>query len=92
MPDDPIMEAREQVWRSQGLVPFIHYSLPVATLKLKQGFGRLIRSKTDRGAVVILDPRIATKRYGRMILQSLPPARLTFDLDDVAEAVTRGRR
>jgi ATP-dependent DNA helicase DinG len=92
VPDDPIMEAREQVWRSQGLVPFIHYSLPVATLKLKQGFGRLIRSKTDRGAVVILDPRIATKRYGRVILQSLPPARLTFDLDDVAEAVTRGRR
>jgi len=88
VPDDPVMEAREQVWRSQGLVPFTHYSLPVATLKLRQGFGRLIRTKTDRGAVVILDPRIATKHYGRTILKSLPPARLTFDLEDVAEAVS----
>lgn len=88
VPDDPVMEAREQVWRSHGLVPFIHYYLPVATLKLRQGFGRLIRSKTDRGAVVLLDPRIATKRYGRTILKSLPPARLTFDLEDIAEAIS----
>lgn len=87
VPDDPIMEAREQLWRSQGLVPFTHYSLPVATLKLKQGFGRLIRSKADRGAVVLLDPRIATKSYGRSILKSLPPARITFDLEDIAGAV-----
>lgn len=92
VPDDPVMEAREQVWRSQGLVPFTHYSLPVATLKLKQGFGRLIRTKTDRGAVVLLDPRIAMKAYGRTILKSLPPARLTFDLEDVATAVTPGGR
>lgn len=88
VPDDPIMEAREQLWKAQGLVPFAHYSLPLATLKLKQGFGRLIRSKTDRGAVVLLDPRIATKSYGRTILKSLPPARLTFDLEDIAEAVS----
>ncbi len=87
VPDDPVMEAREQLWKAQGLVPFTHYSLPLATLKLKQGFGRLIRSKTDRGAVVLLDPRIATKSYGRIILKSLPPARLTWDLDDIAEAV-----
>jgi ATP-dependent DNA helicase DinG len=73
-------------------VPFTHYSLPVATLKLKQGFGRLIRTKTDRGAVVLLDPRIAMKAYGRTILKSLPPARLTFDLEDVATAVTPGGR
>jgi len=87
VPDDPIMEAREELWRAQGLVPFAHYSLPLATLKLKQGFGRLIRSKADRGAVVLLDPRIATKSYGRSILRSLPPARLTFDIEDVAAAV-----
>lgn len=87
VPDDPVMEAREQLWKAQGLVPFTHYSLPLATLKLKQGFGRLIRSRTDRGAVVILDPRIATKSYGSVILKSLPPARLTFDLDDIAAAV-----
>jgi ATP-dependent DNA helicase DinG len=87
VPDDPVMEAREELWKAQGLIPFAHYSLPLATLKLKQGFGRLIRSKTDRGAVVLLDPRIATKPYGRTILKSLPPARLTFDLDDIADAV-----
>lgn len=88
VPGDPVMEAREQLWKAQGLEPFTHYSLPVATLKLKQGFGRLIRSKSDRGAVVLLDPRIATKAYGRTILKSLPPARMTFDLEDVASAVS----
>jgi ATP-dependent DNA helicase DinG len=92
VPDDPVMEAREELWKAQGLIPFTHYSLPLATLKLKQGFGRLIRSKTDRGAVVLLDPRIATKPYGRTILKSLPPARLTFDLDDIADAVPPVRR
>lgn len=91
VPDDPVMEAREQLWKAQGLIPFTHYSLPLATLKLKQGFGRLIRSKTDRGAVVILDPRIATKSYGNGILKSLPPARLTFDLEDIAAAVSPKR-
>jgi len=88
VPDDPVMEAREQLWKRHGIVPFTYYYLPVATLKLRQGFGRLIRTRTDRGAVVILDPRIATKNYGREILRSLPPARLSSDLEDVARAVS----
>ncbi len=87
VPEDPVMQARETLWKTQGLNPFTHYSLPVATLKLKQGFGRLIRSKTDQGAVVILDSRIITRAYGRTILKSLPPARLTTDLDDIARAI-----
>ncbi len=87
VPDDPVMEAREELWKLRGLVPFTYYSLPLATLKLKQGFGRLIRTKTDRGAVVLLDPRILTKSYGKSVLNSLPPARFTDDIDDVARAV-----
>lgn len=87
VPDDPVMEAREELWKMRGLVPFTYYSLPLATLKLKQGFGRLIRTKTDRGAVVLLDPRILTKAYGRSVLSSLPPARFTDDIDEIAKAV-----
>lgn len=92
VPDDPVMQAREELWKAQGLNPFAHYSLPVTTLKLKQGFGRLIRSKTDRGAVVILDSRIVTKQYGKSILQSLPPARFTADLEDIARSVPPPRK
>jgi ATP-dependent DNA helicase DinG len=84
--NDPVMKAREELWKSQGLTPFIHYSLPQATLKLKQGFGRLIRTKTDKGAIVLLDSRILYKNYGRSILTSLPPARFTRDLDEIAAA------
>jgi len=87
VPEDPVMQARETLWKAQGLNPFAHYSLPVTTLKLKQGFGRLIRSKTDRGAVVILDSRIITRAYGKFILKSLPPAKFTTDLDDIARAI-----
>lgn len=91
VPDDPVMEAREEIWKSKGLSPFTHYSLPVTALKLKQGFGRLIRTRTDRGAVVLLDPRVLSRSYGKFILKSLPPARITRDLDDVARAVSKPR-
>ncbi|MGI6643182.1 MAG: ATP-dependent DNA helicase [Bacillota bacterium] len=87
VPDDPVMQAREELWKLQGIQPFTYYSLPLTTLKLKQGFGRLIRTKTDRGAVVLLDPRIMMRSYGRVILKSLPPARLSHDIDDIALAV-----
>ena len=60
---------------AHGGDPFAEYMLPHASLRLKQGFGRLIRSGTDRGVVVIADPRIVTKRYGRGLLEALPPAR-----------------
>jgi len=87
VPTEPLAKAREELWKKKGLNPFSQYSLPQATLKLKQGFGRLIRTKNDRGAVVIMDARIITKSYGKSILKSLPPARLTHDVEDIARAV-----
>ncbi len=68
VPTDPIFAARSERRRS----PFYEYSLPQAVLRLRQGFGRLIRSSTDRGVVVLLDPRVVTKSYGREFLHALP--------------------
>jgi ATP-dependent DNA helicase DinG len=72
VPSHPLLEARLEHIRRRGGIPFVEYQIPEAVIKLKQGFGRLIRTKTDRGIVVILDPRVLTKPYGRTFLNSLP--------------------
>ena len=72
VPTHPVVEARIDDIQARGGNPFIEYNLPEAIIKLKQGFGRLIRTKDDTGIVVILDPRVKTKFYGKMFLNSLP--------------------
>jgi ATP-dependent DNA helicase DinG len=74
VPTEPLTAARIEALEREGLDGFTHYLLPLAALKLKQGFGRLIRSRQDVGAVVLMDGRIATKRYGQVLMESLPPA------------------
>jgi ATP-dependent DNA helicase DinG len=76
VPTEPITAARMEALERRGLDPFQHFMLPHAALRLKQGFGRLVRSRDDRGAVLMLDDRILTKRYGRYLRDSLPGAPL----------------
>ena len=83
-PDDPVFEARLQAVRRAGGNPFRDEQLPQAVIALKQGAGRLIRTETDRGVLVLCDPRLLGKSYGRVFLDSLPPLPKTRDIADVA--------
>jgi len=82
-PDDPLFAARLEHIAHEGGNPFMDYQLPQAAISLKQGAGRLIRSETDRGVLMICDRRMVEKPYGRRIWQALPPMRRTRELADV---------
>ena len=82
-PDDPVLQARLDRMKSDGRNPFMEYQLPQAAIALKQGAGRLIRDEADRGVLMICDPRLVTKPYGRVIVASLPPMKRTRDLAEV---------
>jgi ATP-dependent DNA helicase DinG len=77
VPDHPLLESRLEAIRKSGGNPFRDYQLPEAVIKFKQGFGRLIRTRDDHGIVVCLDPRIVTKPYGRLFIESLPDCQRT---------------
>jgi len=85
VPSDPLVEARCARLQEQGITPFMKYLVPSAALSLKQGFGRLIRGRGDRGIVAILDDRLSRKGYGKVLLRSLPDARRCTQLSELRE-------
>lgn len=85
VPDDPVLSARIDKMNNEGRNAFMEYQLPQAVITLKQGAGRLIRDEEDRGVLMICDPRLLGKPYGKRIWQSLPPMKRTRDLGEVEE-------
>ncbi len=85
VPSDPLVAARMREIEQEGGNPFSDYQVPAAILRLKQGFGRLIRSRTDRGILAVLDSRIRTRGYGRLFLSSLPDYALVEHVEDLKD-------
>lgn len=91
VPSDPVVAARTKFIDENGGKSFFEYSVPNAIISLKQGIGRLIRSKTDTGVIALLDSRLRTKGYGKDFLNSLPKTKITTELKDVAEMFDGGK-
>ncbi len=89
-PDEPLMAARIEALRERGGNPFDEHQVPSAALSLRQGFGRLIRTKRDFGVVALLDSRLTRRRYGKTFLDALPPARKLYRFEDVKAFWERG--
>lgn len=89
VPTDPVVRARIRALQEDGHNAFTEYQIPEAIIALKQGFGRLIRARSDHGILAILDNRILRKHYGRLFLESLPPYGVTSDLDQVRQFLRR---
>ncbi|MCF8192388.1 MAG: ATP-dependent DNA helicase, partial [Burkholderiales bacterium] len=84
-PDDPVLAARLEQVRQSGGNPFNDWQVPQAAILLRQGAGRLIRDASDRGVLVICDPRLLGKPYGRKLREALPPMPLVRDIDEVRQ-------
>jgi len=83
-PDDPVLQARLQRMEEEGHNPFMEFQVPEAIISLRQGIGRLIRDRKDYGVLMICDPRLLSRPYGRMFRNSLPPMLLTQSMTEVA--------
>ena len=88
VPKEPLTEARIEELKRQQIDPFAHYQIPRAIIQLKQGFGRLIRKKTDIGVVSILDSRISRRGYGKQFIASLPSCPVVTEIEDVKKIFT----
>lgn len=91
VPSDPIVSARIESLKRQGGNPFGEYQIPSAVIDLKQGLGRLIRSRQDRGVLAVMDARLLTRPYGRTFINSLPPYRLVHDIKEVGKFFNKSR-
>jgi ATP-dependent DNA helicase DinG len=88
-PDDPVLAARIDRMNREGRSPFLEHQLPEAVITLKQGAGRLIRDESDRGVLMICDPRLVSRGYGKRVLASLPPMRFTRDAEEAVAFFAR---
>jgi ATP-dependent DNA helicase DinG len=94
VPDEPILKAQIKKANEKNLNPFMTIQVPQAVLRFKQGFGRLIRSKQDKGIVAVMDSRLQTKSYGKEFLGSIPKTKIASSVDDIrilADKITQNR-